>query len=357
MDGVKGKQALRDLQKEINDLQKEGVKLSEYDLNHLRAKYELELAQIALEEAQNAKTQVRMTRDSEGNWSYTYTADEDSIANAEQAYEDKLYAMQEMNQEYIKNLEGQLIQSMSAMSKAIQDLGPNATQEQIQATMDFYRTQQNQIQQQMQNALGDGKDIWNYMKDYNTATGYGITANENWVDSFDETQFSILTGFETIEDYQTAFGNSVNKMMDGIGAAFDKYNENLKKAGLDTENWGKKLSEILNGKDGKGGVKKDINDLGEESKKLSEKVTKNVGDALTSLATFYDTYGKAIEDATGKTWGLVDAIKALMDAEKNKKEEDNNKKDEKPKEEPKDNGQNTPELKVGSSVDVKSGTK
>jgi hypothetical protein len=108
---------------------------------------------------------------------------------------------------------------------------------------------------------------------------------------------------------------------------------------------------------GKGGVKKDINDLGEESKKLSEKVTKNVGDALTSLATFYDTYGKAIEDATGKTWGLVDAIKALMDAEKNKKEEDNNKKDEKPKEEPKDNGQNTPELKVGSSVDVKSGTK
>jgi hypothetical protein len=33
------------------------------------------LAEIALEEAQNAKSQVRMTRDSEGNMGYVFTAD------------------------------------------------------------------------------------------------------------------------------------------------------------------------------------------------------------------------------------------------------------------------------------------
>ena len=66
-DNIKGKQMLIELQKEINDLEDAGVKLSEYDVNFLRQKYELRLAEIALEEAQNAKSQVRMTRDSEGN--------------------------------------------------------------------------------------------------------------------------------------------------------------------------------------------------------------------------------------------------------------------------------------------------
>ena len=66
-DNIKAKQALRDLQKEINDLQKDGVELSQYDVDMLKAKYDLRLAEIALEEAQNAKNTVRMTRDSEGN--------------------------------------------------------------------------------------------------------------------------------------------------------------------------------------------------------------------------------------------------------------------------------------------------
>jgi hypothetical protein len=43
----------------------------------------LKLAEIALEEAQNAKSQVRMTRDNEGNWSYTYVADENKTSDAQ----------------------------------------------------------------------------------------------------------------------------------------------------------------------------------------------------------------------------------------------------------------------------------
>ena len=38
--------------------------------------------QIALEEAQNAKTQVRMRKDSEGNYSYVFTADENEVEKA-----------------------------------------------------------------------------------------------------------------------------------------------------------------------------------------------------------------------------------------------------------------------------------
>jgi hypothetical protein len=57
--------------------------MSRYDLEHLQKKYELELAKIALEEAQNAKSTVRLTKDSEGNFGYVYSADQDAIDDAQ----------------------------------------------------------------------------------------------------------------------------------------------------------------------------------------------------------------------------------------------------------------------------------
>jgi len=45
-------------------------------------------AQIALEEAQNAKSIVRLRRDNEGNFGYVYTATDSQVANAQQAIDD-----------------------------------------------------------------------------------------------------------------------------------------------------------------------------------------------------------------------------------------------------------------------------
>jgi hypothetical protein len=69
----KGK--LRDIQKEINELQESGVEVSQYDLDVLRKKYEMAIAYEQWQDAQNAKTVVRMQRDNEGNYGYVYTAD------------------------------------------------------------------------------------------------------------------------------------------------------------------------------------------------------------------------------------------------------------------------------------------
>jgi hypothetical protein len=46
------------------------------------------LAEIALEEAQNAKSTVRLQRDAEGNFGYVYTADQNKVADAEQKLAD-----------------------------------------------------------------------------------------------------------------------------------------------------------------------------------------------------------------------------------------------------------------------------
>jgi hypothetical protein len=73
--------------KEIEQLQEKG-KLSKLELEIAKAKYSVLEAQIALEEAQNAKSKVRLTRDEEGNFGYVYTADSDKIASAEQELAD-----------------------------------------------------------------------------------------------------------------------------------------------------------------------------------------------------------------------------------------------------------------------------
>jgi hypothetical protein len=73
---------LKNFQSEITALQKKN-KLSQTELDIAQAEYEVLLAQIALEEAQNAKATVRLQRDSEGNYGYVYTADTSKVADAE----------------------------------------------------------------------------------------------------------------------------------------------------------------------------------------------------------------------------------------------------------------------------------
>lgn len=81
------KRKLENFKKETTELQKQS-KLSNFELEVQQAKYELLLAEIALQEAQDAKSTVRLRRDAEGNFNYVYTADQDKVAEAEQKYAD-----------------------------------------------------------------------------------------------------------------------------------------------------------------------------------------------------------------------------------------------------------------------------
>jgi hypothetical protein len=74
---------LRDVLEDIENIEKNNLKMSEHDLKMLNAKYDLYKAQIALEEAQNNKSQVRLMRNASGNWNYVFTANSNAIASAE----------------------------------------------------------------------------------------------------------------------------------------------------------------------------------------------------------------------------------------------------------------------------------
>ena len=87
---LKLKKQLAELQdKELKKLA-EKEKLSKADIEIAQKRLEVEQARIALEEAQENKSQMRLRRDSQGNWSYQFVADEENIEDKEQNLNNKI---------------------------------------------------------------------------------------------------------------------------------------------------------------------------------------------------------------------------------------------------------------------------
>lgn len=126
-DNVAAKSKLKDVLEEVNALQNSNAQMSEYELKTLQAKYDLRLAEIALEEAQEAKSQVRLVRDNEGNWGYMYTADAEEVSKAEQDVEDKMQALQDIQEETMRNMGQNILQVQRDYFDAFSDISTNTS--------------------------------------------------------------------------------------------------------------------------------------------------------------------------------------------------------------------------------------
>lgn len=126
-DNVAAKSKLKDVLEEVNALQDSNAQMSEYELKTLQAKYDLRVAEIALEEAQEAKSQVRLVRDNEGNWGYMYTADAEEVSKAEQNVEDKMQALQDIQEETLRDMGEKILQVQKEYSDALTDILTDTT--------------------------------------------------------------------------------------------------------------------------------------------------------------------------------------------------------------------------------------
>ena len=311
---IKAKKELAKLQEEILDYQKEGRQMSDYDLKYLKKKYELKLAEIALEEAQNAKTQVRLTRDSEGNYSYTYTADEDSIAKAQQTYEDKLYEMTTLSNDYIEQQTSKLLSAQQEYVNKLAEIhkkaaeGQYATTEEYQQALDevtaYYTDLMIYYGDEIDKAAENNATV--YENDYQTYSGYALSkagaskteAEEyiNWVQAKSAAEAGFITSItELLPDLSDAHSNAtgyVESMVKTIGSAKEE-------TGL-------------------------LGQASESYKTLSGNIEGAMQAAGTSMGTFKDTtYEKLItdedsianasEETKNNILGIVSATDALDD--------------------------------------------
>ena len=112
----------KDLQDEINASMSSGVKLSQLQTDIIAKRVELLKAEDELLNARNAKNTVRMTRDNEGNYSYTYTADQDMIDDAELNYNEKFYQLMNAERSGQEELQSQRLDYLNNYTSVSQDL-------------------------------------------------------------------------------------------------------------------------------------------------------------------------------------------------------------------------------------------
>lgn len=102
-DNLSAQQKLNDLMTEQLDMLRDKEKLTQYDVDRANALYEIALKEIALQEAQQNKSKLRLRRDSQGNYTYQYVSDEDSIAQAQQELADAQNSLYNMDKEQYRN--------------------------------------------------------------------------------------------------------------------------------------------------------------------------------------------------------------------------------------------------------------
>lgn len=87
-------------------------KLTQYDIERARLKMSLTLKQIALEEARENKSRLRLKRDSQGNYSYQYGADLEAIKKAEEEEAAARLKVNEEDQKEFQRLANQRLDLM-----------------------------------------------------------------------------------------------------------------------------------------------------------------------------------------------------------------------------------------------------
>lgn len=242
LDSTRSQQKLRDLQKEINQLQQDGVEMSKYDLEYLQKRYELKLAEIALEDARNAKNMVRLRRDANGNYGYVYTANEEAENDAIQRYEDALYAAQDITENYINEMSEQYLATLKEMTEAIAGIHEEdfASVEEYQARVDqvrrYYSERLQFFANEVDKAISNNVNLYeNDYVMYTKYTGQTLGAGDQFVTDFRDTVIGGLIGnYDTLNEHYDVviaqlgtFNDGGDSLLGRMGTAYKDMQEQL----------------------------------------------------------------------------------------------------------------------------------
>lgn len=309
-DNKVAKQKMQNFITETKSLQ-ENNQLSEYELEIQQAKYELLLAEIALEEAQNAKSTVRLSRDSEGNFGYIYTADQDAVDDAEQGLDDaknRLYNLSlEGQQEYTEKY----LQAQQSMYEELTELQQMFLDGEL-ASEEEYQLRKEEI---INHYYGENGILRTYSNLYNIAVQTDAAATADYWGK----QYGAMT--QATDDWQVA----VNEYLEEVEEETEEWADVSKQANRDVEGALKNSS-------------KATKDLTDESDKLGKEIKNDlipamdeeferVKDAIIAYDNERDAIRKMREEYEKYIETINKNIKKASEDEINKTDDDHFKKD------------------------------
>lgn len=280
-DSLVAKKKYQDYINEIEALSEQN-ELSEYELEIAQAKYELLQAEIALEEAQNAKDSMRLVRDSNGNWNYVYTANQEKIDQAQQALEDAQNKLYNIGLEGAQDYQTKYAETMQEAIETFQKINQNY-KDGMYASEEEYNAAMLEAQEYYYDLLKTYSDLY--------YTAHDLMVEE----SFQNEEDYIFAGIGDLEDFK----DFTSKYLEECNSAFDNWKDNTHD-----------VVDII-GKDF-GDLNDKVNDTVDNSDKLSDKITSDLipslEDELNAVLNVTDAWGKQREEL----WKMIDAYKELM---------------------------------------------
>ena len=308
-DSIKGKQKLLALQKKINAAMEDNVELTEYDLDRLEAEYQLELAKIALEEAQNAKNTVRMQRDNLGNWSYVYTADEDKVADAMAKYEETIYNLRKLDDERDQELERSIVDINTKYFERLQQImemdDGEAKDNALAQLKNWYDAMLSATLSYAETVSKNEKELYETEAEYYEATtGRKIDALGKWITSFSETSVMIKSGYSSMDEALDGYKNVVDKYTDEVVNEYVKSqneaNNVMAKFGIDADYATNSIDNLNNS----------LTTTIDKIKELGDNLAKITQEDLDKM-NYISEYDSTVENATTEVGKMNESFATL----------------------------------------------
>jgi hypothetical protein len=240
--------------------------LSEYDVAYAEAQLEILQKTIALEEAQQNKSQMKLRRDSQGNYTYVYTADTDSIADAESDLLDAQYNAYELSKEQMQQTQADSLSALVDAKSLLADIWTNAnldTAEKVERTKtiidslkEYLAGTSEQLSTSEQNIITDFIDMCELLTDENSSklddtyqeiingnndafdeidTRWSTSISE-WLSNMDEFNMSMDNMFNELKANAQDYASAIDEVAASVNQNFNSMTEATNNAKTATDN-------------------------------------------------------------------------------------------------------------------------
>lgn len=276
----------------------EREKLTQYDIDELKARLEIKKQELALEEAKQNKSNLRLRRDSQGNYNYQYTADEDAIddaqdglLNARQEWYELVKKRNQETAEAVIEIRTRALEVMEERSQALADKDL-ARAEELTKTLEALQDEEKYYMQDAEKAKRDF--FWGTAEffedvEQNTILPMWNTTIEQMIDEFvengeDSFVGAIKTGISEVDKEQEKFVEDTDKLLSTAGVNYKE----LVSTGIDPTT---EALESLNQ------TEEEFNDTLDETIDLFDDLESNISEATAAYNELKDAAVGAIEEA------------------------------------------------------------
>lgn len=307
--GTKNQEKLKKIMDEqLANLEKKAT-LTEYDIGLAEKALAVEQARIALEQAQNSKDSMKLTRNAEGNWSYQYVADEDNVAEKQQdlldAINDKYEYVKSANQQALDDLLQYEEDFWNKYAEIMKDvsLSDEERQSRIAQLYDMYYGKEGILTQAYQDSAQTQQDL------------NLVTAEQLWaIYESDQEKYATMTAAE--QELIDGLKNGTIKSYEDIQEAGQRVNDES----LDYWNTtAQAMADAWNADDGMS-IKSQVNEALKDCSTALGDYNADVdagcaaaGEDFTDVGGAIDDVSNAIDDLDGTTEDYIDNAEKLID--------------------------------------------